>query len=172
LAPYARMKKKIKLAKIAPNANEILWKPENCWDIDPIRIIVSRYTWGFKKVKIATSDIVGKRPLDSDISTSIVLLDLNAENNRIIPYPESQIADKTKRIEEYWLMKLFKKNDIPTTPILISRASETAQNKATYKTCCPRIPCLKTKVFWAPIAKIKENPRKKPVRKADNIMAN
>jgi len=28
-------------------------------------------------------------------------------------------------------MKLFKKNDIPATPMQISRASETAQNKAT-----------------------------------------
>ena len=32
--------------------------------------------------------------------------------------------------------------------------------------------CLKTKEFWAPIATIKESPRKKPVKKAGNIMAN
>ena len=29
------------------------------------------------------------------------------------------------------------------------------------------MPCLRTKVFWAPIANIRENPRKKPVKKAD-----
>ena len=31
---------------------------------------------------------------------------------------------------------------------------------------------FKTKEFWAPIATIKESPRKKPVKKAGNIMAN
>jgi hypothetical protein len=31
------------------------------------------------------------------------------------------------------------------------------------------MPCLKTKEFWAPIATIKESPRKKPVEKANNI---
>ena len=34
------------------------------------------------------------------------------------------------------------------------------------------MPCLKTKIFCAPIATIKEIPRKNPVKKADNIMAN
>ena len=66
-------------------------------------------------------------------------------------------------------MKLFKKNDIPATPMQISKASESAQNKAIQKTCWPRIPCLRTKVFWAPIATIKEIPRKKPVMKAEKI---
>ena len=32
------------------------------------------------------------------------------------------------------------------------------------------MPCLKTKEFWAPIATIKERPRKKPVKKAGNIL--
>ena len=42
LAPYARPKKNTKLAKIAPAANAIFKFPENCWDMDPIRITVSR----------------------------------------------------------------------------------------------------------------------------------
>tara|TARA_B100000929_G_scaffold70127_1_gene53505 strand:- start:784 stop:894 length:111 start_codon:yes stop_codon:yes gene_type:complete len=32
------------------------------------------------------------------------------------------------------------------------------------------MPCLKTKAFCAPIATIKESPRKKPVKKAANII--
>ena len=64
-------------------------------------------------------------------------------------------------------MKLFKKNDIPVMPIHINKASASAQNKATQKTCRPRMPCLNTKVFWAPIATIREIPRKKPVKKDD-----
>ena len=40
------------------------------------------------------------------------------------------MADKPKRIFKLWLIKLFKKNDMPATPIQISRASESAQNKA------------------------------------------
>ena len=66
-------------------------------------------------------------------------------------------------------MKLFKKNVIPITPMQIKKASESEQNRATLKTCLPSIPCLKTKAFWAPIANIKEIPRKKPVKKADVI---
>ena len=52
----------------------------------------------------------------------------------------------------------------------IRRASDSAQNKATYKICCPRIPCLKTKAFCAPIATIRDIPRKKPVKKAETII--
>jgi len=33
------------------------------------------------------------------------------------------------------------------------------------------MPCLKTKEFWAPIATIKEIPRKKPVNKAEITLA-
>ena len=91
---------------------------------------MSRYTCGFKKVKTVATDIVGKRPFKVDASISIVLLDLSEEFNLKNPYPVSQTADKPKRIFEYWVIKLFKKNDIPATPMQISRASESAQNKA------------------------------------------
>ena len=53
--------------------------------MDPIRIMVSRYTCGFKKVKIAAIDIVGKKPFKVEVSISIALLDLNAAFNLIIP---------------------------------------------------------------------------------------
>ena len=92
--------------------------------------MVSRYTCGFKKVKTVATDIVGKRPFKVDASISIVLLDLIADFNLNNPYPVSQTEDKPKRIFKFWLMKLFKKNDIPATPMQISRASESAQNKA------------------------------------------
>ena len=62
--------------------------------------------------------------------------------------------------------KISTKNVTPATPILISKASDRAQNKATKNTCLPRMPCLKTKAFCAPIANIKDIPRKKPVKKA------
>ena len=92
--------------------------------------MVSRYTCGFRKVKAATTDKVGKRLFKVDASILIVLLDLSTDFNRNNPYPTSQIADKPKRIFEFWLMKLFKKNDMPRTPMIISKASERAQNKA------------------------------------------
>ena len=41
-APYARVKKNTKLASEAPIANAILYSPENCWEMEPIRITVSR----------------------------------------------------------------------------------------------------------------------------------
>ena len=40
--PYERLKKNTKLARDAPIANPTFNSPENCWDIDPIRIKVSR----------------------------------------------------------------------------------------------------------------------------------
>ena len=53
--------------------------------MDPIRIMVSRYTCGFKKVKIAATEIVGKRPFDVETSISIALLDRTADLNLINP---------------------------------------------------------------------------------------
>ena len=85
-----------------------MWNPENCCDIDPIRTIVSRYTCGFKKVKAATTDIVGKRLFKVDASILIVLLDLSKDFNRNNPYPASQIADRPKRVFKCWLIKLYK----------------------------------------------------------------
>jgi len=46
---------------------------------------VSRYTCGFKKVKTAATEIVGKRPFKVEASISIVSLDLSAELNLINP---------------------------------------------------------------------------------------
>ena len=51
----------------------------------------------------------------------------------------------------------------------IRKASVIAQNIATINTCCLKIPCLKTKAFCAPIAKINEIPRIKPVKKEEAI---
>ena len=64
---------------------------------------------------------------------------------------------------------MLKKMDILEIPMHIRSASEVAQNKATKKTCCRRIPILKTNAFCAPIATINESPRKKPVKNAENI---
>ena len=99
--------------------------------MDPIRIMVSRYTCGFAKVKIAAIEIVGIRPFDFDASISIVVSALKTAVNLRIPYPDNQRAEKPKRVLDIWLMILFKKNDIPATPILMSNASASAQNKAT-----------------------------------------
>ena len=99
--------------------------------MDPIRIMVSRYTCGFAKVKIAAIEIVGIRPFDFDASISIIVSALKTAISLRMPYPDNQRAEKPKRIPDIWLMTLLKKNDIPATPILINKASESAQNKAT-----------------------------------------
>ena len=72
-----------------------------------------------------------KISFDKDVSISRVVSDLNAAINLRIPYPESQIAEKPKSIFDVSLTRLFKKNEIPVTPRLINRVSETAQNRAT-----------------------------------------
>ena len=73
---------------------------------------------------------------------------------------------------EYSFIKSLKKYEIPVTPIIISKASDTEQKRAIEKTCCLRMPCLKTKAFCAPIATINESPRKKPIKNAENIIFN
>ena len=70
---------------------------------------------------------------------------------------------------EYSLIKSLKKYEIPVIPRMISRVSAIEQNRAIKKTCCLRTPCLKTKAFCAPIAIIRDRPRKKPVNNAVNI---
>ena len=55
---------------------------------------------------------------------------------------------------------------------MISKASDIEQKRAIEKTCCLRIPCLKTKAFCEPIAIINESPRKKPVKNEENIRLN
>ena len=67
---------------------------------------------------------------------------------------------------EYTFVKSIKKYDIPVIPRMISKESAIEQNRAIKKTCCLRTPCLKTKAFCAPIAIIKDSPRKKPVKNA------
>ena len=47
--------------------------------------------------------------------------------------------------------------------------SDMEQKNATKKTCFFNIPCLRTKMFWGPIAIINENPRNKPVIKDSYI---
>ena len=54
------------------------------------------------------------------------------------------------------------KKDKPKIPTKIRKVSESEQKITTGKTNLPRRPCLKTNIFWAPIAKINENPSKKP----------
>ena len=82
---------------------------------------MSRYTCGFAKVKMAAIDIVGKSPFDFDATISIFALLLKAAFNLRIPYPNSQRAEKLKSQLDCWLMKLFKKNDIPVTPTVINK---------------------------------------------------
>ena len=57
--------------------------------MDPIRIMVSRYTCGFAKVKIAAIEIVGIRPFDFDFdfdaSISIVMSALKTAFNLRTP---------------------------------------------------------------------------------------
>ena len=93
--------------------------------------MVSRYTCGLAKVNIAAIDKVDMRPSDFDDSISIIMSALKAAFNLRIPYPVNQIAEKPKRKFDIWLMIFFRKNDIPAIPILINRASESAQNIAT-----------------------------------------
>ena len=78
-----------------------------------------------------TIDKVGRRPFNLEVSILIEILELKVDLNLITPQPKSQIAERPNRIFEQLLMKFFKKNDIPTTPIVIRTASESAQNKAT-----------------------------------------
>jgi len=54
----------------------------------------------------------------------------------------------------------------PTTPAVISTASETAQIRQTGSTCARISPCRSTKAFCAPIARIIENPSAKPATAA------
>ena len=69
-----------------------------------------------------------------------------------------------KIIFEYSFTKSLNKYEIPVIPRIIRTASAIEQNSAIQKTCCLRIPCLKTKAFCAPIAIIRDSPRKKPVK--------
>ena len=66
--------------------------------MDPIRIMVSRYTCGFAKVKIAAIDIVGIRPFDFDASISTIVSVLKTAFNLRIPYTDNQRAEIPKRI--------------------------------------------------------------------------
>ena len=59
---------------------------------------------------------------------------------------------------EYSLIKSLKKYEIPVIPRMISRVSAIEQNRAIKKTCCLRMPCLRTKAFCAPIAIIRDSP--------------
>ena len=99
-APYERPKKNTKLARDAPIANPTFNSPENCCDIEPIRIIVSRYTCGFAKVKMKRAVSVGKSPFAVVVSISIAEFDLKTLISRIMPYHESQIDETPKRIFE------------------------------------------------------------------------
>ena len=58
----------------------------------------------------------------------------------------------------------MKKIDIPTIPKKIKIVSANEQYKDVNKTCFLIKPCLNTNKFWAPIAIIKDEPRKKPVK--------
>ena len=71
---------------------------------------------------------------------------------------------------EYTFVKSIKKYDIPVIPRMISKESAIEQNRAIKKTCSLKIPCLITKAFCAPMAIIRDSPRKKPVNNAVSIM--
>ena len=93
---------------------------------------------------------------------------LNTDLSLNMPQMKSQ-SDAIPNINfEYSFINSLEKYEIPATPRTISMASETEQKRAIEKTCCLRMPCLKTKAFCAPIATINESPRKKPVKKALN----
>ncbi len=53
--------------------------------MDPIRTMVSRYTCGFAKVKIAAIDKVGIRPSDFDDSMSTIMSALKTDFNLRTP---------------------------------------------------------------------------------------
>ena len=98
-------------------------------------------------------------------SNSILIdeLDFMAEKNLINPYENNQIAENANKKSEYLYIKLSKKIEIPIIPKKIKIVSEIEQYNEVVKTCCLIIPCLKTKIFWAPIAIINEEPSKNPV---------
>ena len=61
LAPYPRAKKNRNEASAAPNANQNRLSAEYLLDAPPIRMIVSRYTWGLRNVNASTVPIVGPK---------------------------------------------------------------------------------------------------------------
>lgn len=90
-------------------------------------------------------------------------LDFMAEKNLINPYENNQIAENANKKSEYLYIKLSKKIEIPIIPKNIKIVSEIEQYNEVAKTCCLIIPCLRTNIFWAPIAIINEEPSKNPV---------
>ena len=90
-------------------------------------------------------------------------LDFKAEKNLINPYENNQIAENANKKSEYLYIKLSKKIEIPIIPKNIKIVSEIEQYNEVAKTCCLIIPCLRTNIFWAPIAIINEKPSKNPV---------
>jgi len=90
-------------------------------------------------------------------------LDFKAEKNLINPYENNQIAENANKKSEYLYIKLSKKIEIPIIPKNIKIVSEIEQYNEVAKTCCLIIPCLRTNIFWAPIAIINEEPSKNPV---------
>ena len=57
-------------------------------------------------------------------------------------------------------------------PEKINNKSDKEQTKQTKKVCCFFKPCSITKIFWAPIAKIKLRLVKKPKNKNSKIVTN
>jgi len=90
-------------------------------------------------------------------------LDFMAEKNLINPYENNQIAENANKKSEYLYIKLSKKIETPIIPKNIKIVSEIEQYNDVVKTCCFINPCLKTNIFWAPIAIINEEPSKNPV---------
>ena len=66
-------------------------------------------------------------------------------------------------------MSSITKKDKPKIPTKIKKVSESEQKITTGKTNLPKRPCLRTNIFWAPIAKISENPIKKPLNRGKAI---
>jgi hypothetical protein len=126
----ARLKNQRKLAMDAPAAKRTLFSPKNCCEIEPIRTIVSRYTWGFAKVNIAVIEMAFLILTGFAFSAVMAKLDLKDDLILKSPYVKSHNDASPKIIPEYLIMKSFKKYEIPTIPRIISNASEIEQNRA------------------------------------------
>ena len=114
---------------------------------------------------VSTVSIDNVENMSFFFSSSMLIdeLDFKAEKNLINPYENNQIAENANKKSEYLYIKLSKKIEIPIIPKKIKIVSEIEQYNEVAKTCCFIIPCLRTNIFWAPIAIINEEPSKNPV---------
>ena len=93
LEPYASVKKKNTLEMDEPSPNIYFWLPVNCWETDPIKTMVSRYTWGFANVIMKSVVIIENILPFSYESILIFFLLFTAEINLVKEYIVNQMAE-------------------------------------------------------------------------------